>query len=200
MDVVLQTPVRRRGDKTRQDIMDAALDLFEERGYASSTVPEIAERAGIATGTIYIYFKTKEALVNALYQYWRSDFSNIVYAGTELYTPGEEQITTVWQAMASYAERNRKGTSFLVLHRHAGYLDEESQRLESEIYTKSIDWVKWNIRKGVFGPQADHIAVGLVWGCLTGFLKFSMDLEGEEKQKSINAYGAAIWRALKPPC
>jgi AcrR family transcriptional regulator len=48
--------------KRRQQILDAALDLFSKQGYAASTMPEIARAAGLAAGTIYIYFPSKREL------------------------------------------------------------------------------------------------------------------------------------------
>ena len=52
----------------REAIMQAALELFVERGFYGTAVPEIADRAGVGAGTIYRYFESKEALVNALYR------------------------------------------------------------------------------------------------------------------------------------
>src|SRR5687767_3057624 len=52
----------------RDEVLDAALEMFAERGFHGATMPEIAARAGIATGTIYRHFASKEALVNQLYQ------------------------------------------------------------------------------------------------------------------------------------
>src|SRR5690606_27876447 len=51
----------------REAILHAALELFVERGFWGTAVPEIAEKAGVGAGTIYRYFESKEALVNALY-------------------------------------------------------------------------------------------------------------------------------------
>src|SRR5689334_15289154 len=56
-----------RGDK-REAILAAALELFVERGFYGTAVPEIAERAGVGAGTIYRYFESKETLVNELYR------------------------------------------------------------------------------------------------------------------------------------
>jgi AcrR family transcriptional regulator len=50
------------GDK-REAILRAALELFSERGFYGTAVPLIAERAKVATGTIYRHFKDKESLV-----------------------------------------------------------------------------------------------------------------------------------------
>ncbi len=48
--------------RRRQDILDTARRLFWERGYAGTTMPEIAEAAQLAQGTLYLYFPSKGAL------------------------------------------------------------------------------------------------------------------------------------------
>jgi TetR/AcrR family transcriptional repressor of nem operon len=50
----------------RTDLLDAGLEVFAERGYAKTTIAEIVERAGVAQGTFYLHFATKEALLFAL--------------------------------------------------------------------------------------------------------------------------------------
>ena len=51
----------------QEDIFDAAIKLFAERGYDGTTIPMIAEKANVGAGTIYRYFENKEALVNSLF-------------------------------------------------------------------------------------------------------------------------------------
>jgi AcrR family transcriptional regulator len=50
----------------RQAILDAALAVFAEHGYEAASLDEVARRAGIAKGTLYLYFKGKEALFESL--------------------------------------------------------------------------------------------------------------------------------------
>ena len=56
-----------KGERTRGAIIDAALGLFEERGYDATTMRAIAERAGVSVGNAYYYFGSKEHLVQAFY-------------------------------------------------------------------------------------------------------------------------------------
>jgi AcrR family transcriptional regulator len=46
----------------REAILDAALSVFSERGYEAARLDDVAERAGVAKGTLYLYFDDKEAL------------------------------------------------------------------------------------------------------------------------------------------
>ena len=68
---------------TRQKILDAALELFRERGFAEATMREIAARAGVATGLAYYYFKSKDAIVLAFYQQARDDLGHRARSGAE---------------------------------------------------------------------------------------------------------------------
>src|SRR5437899_825969 len=68
------TPSKRRGkprwqrrkDARPEEILAAALDVFVERGFARARLEEVARRAGVTKGTIYLYFKSKEALFKAV--------------------------------------------------------------------------------------------------------------------------------------
>ncbi len=58
---------RRRHPEVRpQQILDAAHEIFGERGLAAARLDDIAKRAGVAKGTIYLYFATKEELFKAV--------------------------------------------------------------------------------------------------------------------------------------
>jgi AcrR family transcriptional regulator len=58
---------RAQAEATRQAILDAAQRLFEAHGYGATSMPAIAEEAGVALKTIYVYFDTKAGLVHALW-------------------------------------------------------------------------------------------------------------------------------------
>ena len=63
----MHTPRRRRAPEERPgQILDAALDVFGAHGLAAARLDDIARRAGIAKGTIYLYFPTKEELFKAV--------------------------------------------------------------------------------------------------------------------------------------
>jgi len=57
---------RRRKEDRPQEITEAALAAFAEKGYAATRVDEVAKRAGVSKGLLYLYFKTKEDLFKAV--------------------------------------------------------------------------------------------------------------------------------------
>jgi AcrR family transcriptional regulator len=65
----LQQPLTAKGEQSRAAIFDAALALFQERGYEATTMRAIAERAGVSLGSSYHYFASKEHLVLEFYRH-----------------------------------------------------------------------------------------------------------------------------------
>lgn len=59
-------PIRRRKHARPQELLDAALSLFVEKGFAAARADEIAARAGVCKGTLYLYFDSKEDLLKKL--------------------------------------------------------------------------------------------------------------------------------------
>lgn len=57
---------RRRKDARPEEIITAALDVFSDRGFAATKLEDVARKAGVTKGTIYLYFENKEALFKAL--------------------------------------------------------------------------------------------------------------------------------------
>jgi len=62
-------PKTRRGRKTREKLLQAAEAEFGERGFPDASIASITQRAGVALGTFYVYFESKEEIFRALVSY-----------------------------------------------------------------------------------------------------------------------------------
>jgi AcrR family transcriptional regulator len=60
------TARQRRKDARPQELLDAALELFVEKGFAATRSEEVAVRAGVSKGTLYLYYPSKEELLKAV--------------------------------------------------------------------------------------------------------------------------------------
>src|SRR5690348_4742462 len=97
----------RQADLTRQRLVRAALELFTTRGYHDTTTPLLAKKAGVAEGTIYRHFDSKEHLLNELYRAAR--------------------------ALVDGAVRDPGVVRILQLERHGALLDERSKDAAREL-------------------------------------------------------------------
>src|SRR5688572_13209276 len=62
-------PQRAGSEETRQAVLDTALTLFRDQGFDATTMRDVARGAGLSLGAAYYYFKSKEAIVAAYYDY-----------------------------------------------------------------------------------------------------------------------------------
>lgn len=66
----MKCPLKKRWERRKearpQELLAAALDLFVERGYAATRLDDVAARAGVSKGTLYLYFTNKEELFKAV--------------------------------------------------------------------------------------------------------------------------------------
>jgi AcrR family transcriptional regulator len=122
------TPRRRDGDGTRQKLLRAALELFTGEGFLASTTPLIAQRAGVAEGTIYRHFTSKEHLLNEVYrgtQRWAIGVVKEVDADRSLKAP--ERLARLARRFVETAERDPAGARMLLRQRDAQFLDPPSR-------------------------------------------------------------------------
>ncbi|MGH7629289.1 MAG: TetR/AcrR family transcriptional regulator [Gemmatimonadales bacterium] len=117
---------RRDGEATRQRLLRAALELFTANGFRATTTPEIAERAGVAEGTIYRHFSGKEHLLNEVYRAAHRWAFGLV-AETEGPHPPQERLQRIGRRLLEGAERDPAATRMLLLPRDDRHLDERSR-------------------------------------------------------------------------
>jgi len=82
-----------------QQIIEAAVRVFARKGYFNSRVSDVAREAGIAAGTIYLYFKTKEDILTTLFREKMAEF-----------------VAKLWKAMADQPDPVSKVRRLVYLH------------------------------------------------------------------------------------
>lgn len=183
-------------DDKRKRLLDAALDLFETRGFDGVAVPEIAAKAGVATGTIYRYFKDKEALVNALYQHWKRYYNTIVLAPQSDRASPRQAFGQYWQRMMMFARTYPKAMRFMDLHHHGQYLDEESRALSRAYAGEAQAFLERARNEGAIRDLNPTLVVALMWGAAAGLTKFAASGALEFNAIAANDMEEALWRAI----
>ena len=83
-------------DKKEKKILQAALNLFIERGFHDTPTSLIAKKADVATGTLFHYFKSKEDLINELYLDAKNSLFQELIKEIGEETPDEEKLELLW--------------------------------------------------------------------------------------------------------
>ena len=103
---MLVSPPAGRGSLTRARLISAALDLFAARGYHATTTALLAERTGIAEGTIYRHFPGKDALYSAVCQGVYETLDRLVESTVALERSASERLAEAARLLIIQAQQS----------------------------------------------------------------------------------------------
>ena len=148
---------KRRKDARPGELLEAALDLFVEKGFAATRAEEVAQRAGVAKGTLFLYFPTKEDLfkevvrtnISSHYAAWHDALQ--AFAGS---TP--EMLRLCVQGWwVSVGSTKTSGISKLMMSEGANFPD-LSAFYQREVVEPGNELIRTILQRGVdrgeFGP------------------------------------------------
>lgn len=97
----------------RTALLEAALELFAENGFNGSPTALIAKRAGVASGTLFFYFKTKEELIRELFFQIRGEIDNLALENTPEEWPIQERFLQAFSHILRYFLQNPRIFAFM---------------------------------------------------------------------------------------
>ncbi len=184
------------GPERRDSILDAALECFVERGFHGTAIPEIAEKAGIAAGTIYHHFDSKEALVNALYRKWKAAIAQRVFMAFPQAASPREQFRVIWHEMVAFALGAPTAFAFIELHNHASYLDAESIAIDRNVKDFAKGVIERAQRDGLVKALDAKVLMELMFGAFIGMMRAHWEGRIELDDSVVRAAEQACWDAV----
>lgn len=163
---VKQSMVAPKGDMSRQTsndkretIIDAAFDLFRHYGYRRTSMEDIARAAGVAKGTLYLYFASKEELFEAIARMLAARMLEAVQEAAARDLPLEEQFLGVLDAKLGSVWR------WIYSSPHAAELLDPQHQLPDDVFA-DVDATFRSVmtklvRKGMDSGELDPKAAGL---------------------------------------
>lgn len=196
MNIQSATTLPEVSDK-RDAIFGAALDLFAERGFYGVTVPEIAQKARVGAGTIYRYFPSKEALVNALFLHHKQELATHFLTGLDLSGPPRAVFQAFWARACALARTKPKVLEFLELHHHAPYLDEKSLAVQAELLGTASQFVAHASAQQVFKAVSPAVLMAVVWGSFRALVQGGCDGHLTLDDATCAEAEQCVWEAIR---
>ena len=123
----VRTPQQARSRRTRARVLEAAVEIFEERGYDDATTAEIARRAKVAVGSVYGYFPDKRAILLEIVQetFARSEMEIIEALAPELWLDGDMR-----EKVRALEMLTRNSTTNATIEKQFSEVMEQMQRID----------------------------------------------------------------------
>lgn len=141
---------RRRAEARPDEVLDAALELFVEKGFAATRVEDIATRAGLSKGAVYLYFPSKEAILEGLVRRAVLPIANNAIAFLENYS-GDPRLVigTVMKMIAGRLADPKLVAIPRLLIREIIHFPEFAQMYRREVLDRVIPAVQKLIANGI---------------------------------------------------
>lgn len=160
---------RRDGEATKERLLRAALELYGASSFLSTTTPQLAERAGVAEGTIYRHFTSKEHLLNEVYrraQRWA--VSVIEGFDSDRLRRGPERLALLGKTLTDTAAADPPLVRMLLSSAHEPFLDQQSRSLRREFVDGLVQLVAMGKSDGQVRPGPAELWAS-VWLAIVGY-------------------------------
>ena len=128
-------------DKLRA-IAEATFTLVEQTGLSGLTMAAIAREAGLATGTLYVYFKSKEELLVALYEQAKTETAATLMQGDDPRAPFRSRFQRLWSNWLDYRLTHYAEMVFMEQYYNSPWFSEESRNLSARLIKDWIDLIE----------------------------------------------------------
>jgi AcrR family transcriptional regulator len=118
---------RPKSEDKRNAILEAATRLFAERGLTAAPTSEISKQAGVAEGTLFTYFKTKDDLINALYRALKLELADAMMSDFPRKKNVRTRLQHVWDRYVKWGIANPKERKVLAQLTVSEVLTKESR-------------------------------------------------------------------------
>ncbi|MBI5680323.1 MAG: TetR/AcrR family transcriptional regulator [Methanobacterium sp.] len=179
-------------------ILGAALKLFVENGFHGTSTAEIAKTAGVATGTLFHYFKSKEELINRLYLYSKKSMLNEIDDHYNIEKSFKENIKSLWTAMVDFGFNNSEMFQFILSFHCSPYITSLTKKEIETRYERLIEAYIVGLEKQKIKDVPYELIMDYLWGnvvtSVSYFEKYPDKRNSEIKDMAFDLFWDGISR------
>jgi AcrR family transcriptional regulator len=164
---------RPKSEDKRNAILDAATRLFAERGLAAAPTSEISSQAGVAEGTLFTYFKTKDDLINVLYRQVKLELADAMMSDFPRKKNLRTRLRHVWDRYVNWGIANPKQRKVLAQLQVSEVLTKESKDAGGAPFVEFQTMIRDAIEQRVF---RNDLPAELISKSLAALVEATIDL------------------------
>ena len=172
---------RPKSEDKRNAILEAATRLFAKRGLTAAPTSEISKQAGVAEGTLFTYFKTKDDLINALYKEIKLELADAMMSDFPRKQNVRTRLRHVWDRYVNWGIANPNQRKVLAQLTVSEVLTKESRDAGSAPFVEFQIMIRDAIEHRVF---RNDVPVELISKSLAAMVEATIDLTVSNRSKT----------------
>ena len=172
---------RPKSEDKRNAIIDAATHLFAERGLTAAPTSEISKQAGVAEGTLFTYFETKDDLINALYRETKLELADAMMSDFPRKKNIRTKLRHVWDRYVNWGIASPRQRKVLAQLTVSEALTKESRDAGGAPFVEFQAMIRDAIEQRVF---RNDVPVELISKSLAALVEATIDLTESNRAKA----------------
>jgi AcrR family transcriptional regulator len=172
---------RPKSEDKRNAILNAATRLFAERGLAAAPTSEISNWAGVAEGTLFTYFRTKDVLINSLYQEIKLELADAMMSDFPRKKNVRTRLRHVWDRYVNWGIANPRQRKVLAQLQVSEVLTKESRDAGSAPFVEFHTMIRDAVEQRIF---RNDLPVELISKSLAALVEATIDLTVSSPSKA----------------
>lgn len=179
----------------KEEILKAALKLFVEFGFHATPTSKIAKEAGVANGTLFHYFKTKDELTIELYIKTKTQLTEYIYSNTDQSKPIEWILKSIYINTIEWAQKNKSDFYFIHQFSSSPFYSLISGEEISKQTKPYLDFLQKGIKNSTLKPLPVDLLYTIINSHITGINHYlsSGGFTESKQKKIINESFQLLW-------
>lgn len=179
-------------------LLEAALPMFVEDGFHGTSTGKIAQQAGVATGTLFNYFKTKDDLVLALYVHLKDELADYIRAHAFQGSGLRDMMKAQFLASLFWAVDNPLKFRFIQQFHTSPYASLLDQAVIAEQSQPHLSLIKQGIAAGILQDMPADLIYALISSQTFGLYQYiiSQDVSSARQHQLIEQTFDLLWKMI----
>jgi len=179
---------------TKDKIYQSALDLFASQGIQATSTAQISKKAGVASGTLFVHFKSKQVLIDTIYLNIKKNAFSDLNENTPNDSSVELHIKDASQNIIEYFLNNYNEFIFLGLVDNDPMVSEDARAIGFKNFEKSMASLKQWFKEGYFKDIDFDLLMQINWSTTETIIK---NLKLRNLKKPSESELNVIWDVMK---
>lgn len=182
----------------QEEILKAALKLFVEFGFHNTPTSKIAKEAGVANGTLFHYYKTKDELILALYTSIKSRLSTQMYASADVDKGYKELLKTIYVNTLDWAQEHPQEFYFVQQFNTSPFMSLISSEEIAKQAKSHLELIETAIEQKVFKDFPPRLLFMLINNYIYGLSQYLSQeaLSGPKRKSLIDKSFESLWNMI----
>lgn len=189
--------VEKKTTDKRTKIIETALSLFTNQGLQQTSMAQLSKESGVAVGTMYLNFKSKDDLIEGIFLYIQESYGNSIKLNDdELKLSFKDQFKLVTKKTYNYYVNNSSHFYFIDTHNYSPLISKEVREQGRRYYQQGVDIINKGVEDNIFKEIHPILVIRLVYNCIVALVQVRLNDEAEVTDDVIDITLEKIWKLL----